>query len=336
MRCLEITVKRKELISRLKRTSKNSIAFQNIKNGLIELKMNQPPHGIHQKHILQNTFQFIKPQECFHKLRLVSASWKNAVETMKFNTYFDRKKIISISRFCDEEYYSKYFKMFKKLNLCINDEILKNWKQIKRTILNNMKNLNEIRINIRAKKPKKYITFVKKILQNSHLTLDIFEFSHLLFFHGNLNYSNITKLVLDIQNHAPVPVAQLHRQLIFEINNPTYIRPCNCLNKKFISHFANIIKKIDYLQLVQLELCMEKEDVHFFQYIADNYQKNCIYGNFIDLDVLNIIPIKILVGVDELKDLENKQYTSELEYLHIDFIGWAPMMGGWDRYQEIF
>ena len=41
--------------------------------------------GIHQKTIIQHTLRFSDAEECFQNFRLVCKSWKNAVETIRFN-----------------------------------------------------------------------------------------------------------------------------------------------------------------------------------------------------------------------------------------------------------
>ena len=53
------------------------------------LNLNKTPKGIHQKHILQNTFQFYEPQKGFENLRLVCKSWKHAMENMRYDVTLD-------------------------------------------------------------------------------------------------------------------------------------------------------------------------------------------------------------------------------------------------------
>ena len=97
--CLENPDKLKEFISRLKNAGKNSKPFFNVHNAMVELRMNRSPRGIHQKTIIQHTLRFCDSWESFHEFRLVCKSWKDAVETIRFNRFVDDK----FFRLCREE-----------------------------------------------------------------------------------------------------------------------------------------------------------------------------------------------------------------------------------------
>merc|ERR1712096_52620 len=76
-----------EFIARLKNAGKNSKPFFKIRDAMTELKMNKAPRGIDEKTILQHTFRFTEALECFQSFRLVCTSWKDAVETIRFNRF---------------------------------------------------------------------------------------------------------------------------------------------------------------------------------------------------------------------------------------------------------
>ena len=71
---LEDAAERKHFINKLKNIGKNSEAFIHLQHSMEKLGLNQTSRGIHQKHILQHSFQFLSPAKCFTRLRLVCKS----------------------------------------------------------------------------------------------------------------------------------------------------------------------------------------------------------------------------------------------------------------------
>jgi len=149
MECLEITEKRQELIARFKNAGENSRVVLLLQKAMMELKMHKTPSGIHQKTIIQHTLRFGDVDECFQKFRLVCKSWKDAVETIRFNRYvgntffcnLDQK--ITSQEILPASYLGKYLPLFRKLNMKIMD--LENKNKIFALVLNNMKKLNAIK-----------------------------------------------------------------------------------------------------------------------------------------------------------------------------------------------
>jgi len=99
------------------------------------------------KTILQHTLRFSDEDECFEKFRLVCKSWKDAVETIRFNRFVNYKffynldEKITSHEILPANYLSKYLKLFRKLCMSLD---LENKNKIFSLVLNNMKKLNEI------------------------------------------------------------------------------------------------------------------------------------------------------------------------------------------------
>ena len=84
--CLENKEKLSEFIFKLKFAGENSERFHALRKVMELFKMNKPPRGIEQKHIVQHILKFTTPTtENFKNFRLVSKSWKNSVETVRFD-----------------------------------------------------------------------------------------------------------------------------------------------------------------------------------------------------------------------------------------------------------
>jgi hypothetical protein len=52
---------------------------------LKNIKVHRGPHLTLQTTILQHTFRFAEVEDCFQSFRMVCKTWKNSVETIKFN-----------------------------------------------------------------------------------------------------------------------------------------------------------------------------------------------------------------------------------------------------------
>merc|ERR1712034_60837 len=113
--------KHEEFILRLKNAGQNSSPVLHVQTAMVELKMNKALRGIDEKTILQHTFKFTDPDECFQSFRLVCKSWKDAVETIKFNREVSIKVLHDIdeiikNRLPISPFFEKYLQCFKKLH----------------------------------------------------------------------------------------------------------------------------------------------------------------------------------------------------------------------------
>merc|ERR1712034_53557 len=74
------------------------------------------------------------------------------------------------------------------------------------------------------------------------------------------------------------------------------------------------------------------------EYIVKHYSKHFISRSADTYEMLNIVPVKILTDVVDLREnLQNFTYVSGLQYLHVEILdAEEPMSFGWDKYQESF
>merc|ERR1712096_476758 len=101
---------------------------QSLKEIITFFGLNNTPKEIHQKNILQNTFKFCDPLECFTQFRLVCKSWQRAVEDMKFHSKLDLEDIVKFEQ--NGKYpifYCKYVQAFKKIAFFLNENVLEKW-----------------------------------------------------------------------------------------------------------------------------------------------------------------------------------------------------------------
>jgi len=315
--CLENPEKREEFILRLKNAGENSTPFWHVQKAMKELKMNKAPRGIDQKTILQHTLRFMDPDECFQSLRLVSESWKDAVETIKFNyevpviIFHAIDKIIK-NGLPISPYFEKYLQCFKKLHVVMPLLASENGHHMISLVLNNMKKLNYIYLNSHCENlPETVDPFIFQILKNSHETLQFARISR--FCVPDISFLKLKTLEIDIGIDICVP--------------------------EFKTCFPRILKNMKRLQTVMIRL-LGPTYCDVCEYIAQNYGKHCISADAShdDIEMLNIVPVKILINVFDLEEnLQNFKYVSGLQYLHVSInFPEEPMTCGWDKYQELF
>jgi len=320
--CLENTQKCTEFILRLKNGGENSTPFLHVQSAMSELKMNKAPRSIDEKTILQHTFKFTYPHECFHSFRLVCKSWKDAVETIKFN----RAVPLQISRDIDEiiknglpisTYFEKYLKCFKRLYAPVDILASENGNHVISLILKNMHKLNLIwfRSDYGEILPETLDPFIFQILENSHETLQYLIISRFCV-PADISFPKLKLLVIEIGKNICVP--------------------------EFKTYFPLVLKNMERLQTVKLvNVSFSKPDYYdVCEYIAEHYDKHCISADICchNFEISNVAPVKILISVVDLEEnLQNFKYVSGLQYLHI-FIDYPkePMTCGWDKYQQIF
>jgi hypothetical protein len=205
-------------------------------------------------------------------------------------------------------YLRKYLKVFKKLCIPIH---LESENEIWHLIVNNMKKLNEIHADSDSVE-ENIGSYIFQIFQNSNETLRSVFLSKL--FIPDIAFPNITKLNLCFGE--------------------------NILLHEFQNCFSKALKNMENLETIELDLdtpgCFP-----VCQHIGENYGKYCISASmdrFGTDEILNMMPLKILEGIDSLEGgLENKKYISHLQYVQMYiFNSENPMYYGWDKYREIF
>lgn len=295
---------------------------------MTELKMHQQaPLGIHQKTIIQHTLRFSDTKECFHNFRLVCKSWKDAVETIRFNRIVGPEILSEFDYMIYGDwvpmvYCLKYLALFKKILIPLNLEGGK----ILSIILNSMKKLNAIKFDKRYCRDgesesgycndheEEFDSFLFQILQNSRGTLRTLHLPKFIVLPDDLFFPNLTELTL------------CGTDIFFQSQN-------------FQINFPKILKIMSNLENVFLDLG-GRDSNNVYKYIFENYARHCISAtaSFWNNCILNLVPVYILEDIKFLKtNLENTKYISHLQHAHfvIDWEG-GTMRDGWDTYQESF
>ena len=288
---------------------------------MTELNMHKAPKGIFEKTMLQNMFQFCEPDECFQSFRLVCKSWKNAVETIRFNQYSSMQEVrmtltfleldqaITNQTIISTNYFDKYLPAFKQFSAPVNICFWENKNEIFALILKNMKKLNELDFaSWHGNLSPEDETFMYKMIENSRNTLSKLHLSKITI--PDVTFPKMTQLSLCIGRD--------------------YI-----LLEDFETHFPRVLENMEILEKVTLNRWRGGSE-SVLQYIDHNYQKHCIHGRLFKFDLLNYIPLKIATTIFELEKVDNKIYGSHLQYAQFIFRHDDPMEDGWDRYQEIF
>jgi hypothetical protein len=249
------------------------------------------------------------------KFSMVCKSWKDAVETIKFNrevplTILDVIDHIITSRLSISPYFEKYLQCFRKLHAPMNLFSSENGHQMISLVLKNMQKLNYIHFGSDlGSLPDTVDPFMLQILENSHETLQYTSISR--FCIPDICFPKLNALTIEIGQDICLP--------------------------EFKTYFPQMLKNMERLETVEL-FVLEPAYHDIYEYVANNYEKHCIRGSANSTRLLNIVPVKILIGVSDLeRDLQNMKCVSGIQYLHVWIYNTeTPMRCGWDKYQEIF
>jgi hypothetical protein len=308
--CLKYPEKCAQFIRKLKNAGENSEPFLQVQSAMVKLKMNKPPKGIDQTNILQHTFKFLTPKECFTKFRLVSKQWQNVAETIRFNQEIES---YIFERFCSQPQISngfgKYLKIFRKLRLPLSLPETEKGAQMKSIVLNRMKKLNHINFH-RNPEPTMSDSFSLQMLTNSRETLQYLKLSNLII--PEMCLSKLHRLELNLYRHTSL--------------------------LQFKNYFPQTLKKMKNIEKVRLGLFVQSDTKNISEYIAENYKKHCISAIEWDpIVVLDLFPVQILVGIIEIdQKVKNRKYAHEIRYLDIIVDPEYPFENGWENYREIF
>lgn len=314
--CLQDAEKCKDLVERLKTAGKHSRPFLNIRDALVELKMNKKPRGIEETTTMQHTFRYAEVDECFQKFRLVCKSWKNAVETMRFNRYVPYKYFDHINKI-PVTYATKYLPAFRKIEL--RQMHLDRMSEDQRNLISNsMKKLNEIGFfGHRGSEVSPADFTMTKILQNSKTTLQ-------------------TVTLPGLRIAKDIIFAKLRKFSLFVSEDTTSFQ-------EFENYFPPFLEKhMENVEIVTLDI-YEVEGKHVCEYVGANYPNHCIsYSEDQDLcfnSQFEILPLKIVTIECDLMALENQKHTPTIEYLCFkDLSDYKEIRDtyGWNRFQDIF
>ena len=298
---MEDAEKRQEYIARLKSAGPNSQPVLDLKKSMEGLKMKKPPKNIFEKTILQHTFKYCDPLECFLQFRLVCKDWQNAIETIKF----DRFNKVCVHKYaCHPTFLTKFLPMFKKIRIYISKPIFES-EQVRTLLLNNVSKLNEISLSVSSEVKQFLPLFIQTFYQNSSVTVKkIYHYGKYL---PDLQFPKTTVLSLMLSYHT---------------------------NTTFIQTFSNAMENIENLELIQVSVSKTNDDI--FKFITENFSKHYMFCSTLTERTLNHLPLKLCKCVRNLDTLRNKTYNHEMEYLSC-YIGniCDPTSGCWDEYREI-
>jgi hypothetical protein len=264
---------------------------------------NNAPRGIDEKTTLQHTFKFTDPHECFQSFRLVCKSWKDAVETIKFDCSVPTKIFSDIAIIIQKglpisPFFEKYLQCFKQLDVNLDDFASENGHHIISLVLNNMHKLNDVVFQsdpyVRPGSLSEVMDpFVLQMLKNSHKTLQYAYITRLSI--PDICFPKLKTLEMEIGQHICLP--------------------------EFKTYFPLVLKNMERLETVKLSL-RDPGYNDVCEYIVKHYSKHCISASGHSADMyglLNIVPVKILSSVFDLQEsVQNFKYVSGLQYLQLE------------------
>jgi len=306
--------KMEQLILKLKTIGEDSPQFKTFKTNIDSFHLNKTPRGVHQTNILQHVFKYSDSRECFDSFRLVCKSWKNAVETIRFDTY---PPLTIFQELCLHErngrfpsFYSKYLKTFRKLVLFLNRNFdMTKWDSISNVLLDNMKNLRKIGIAMMNSIPPEFVIFLFNLFENSESTLKKL----------GINYRD------DMATLPAISLSNLTRFTVLVCrNDENKVKTFNYLMNTVVRVMCPNLKlfKIDYINRAP----------QILKYFTNNYPSHFVCSP--EISVLEHIPLKI--SHLNLEKIAVYRYTPHIEYLilHVKNLQ-VPSEGGWDDYREI-
>lgn len=299
------------MIYKLKHEGENSAQFHALKDIIVSLNLHSSPPGIHQLNILQHVFQFAKPRECFENFRLVSTSWKFAIETIRFNSSPETHFFYNVCKaehegkfptFCE-----KYFQTFRKLFLDVDEFMAEKWDSMNQFVLKNSKNLQEMNFDQSATNIDlcAYDLFIFKLCQKHKNTLQALSFrGHEIVTFPKIYFPYVTKI-----------------KLAMLANNNTQIENF----KNFIENSTNFVENIETITIYDVD-----ETLQIVDYIVQNYAEQCISSTI--GGALRFLPLKH--GCSLYHDISNAKYPGSVVYLYLmleDFNN--PGQDWWNNYQ---
>jgi len=308
---LENKEKLQDLIYKLKNKGENSAQFYALKDIIISLNLHLPPPGIYQQNILQHVFKFAEPRECFENFRLVSIPWKSSIETIRLNSAPQTSFFRDV---CNVEhegkfptFCAKYFQIFKKLFLDVDEFMAEKWDSMSHFILENSKNLHEIHldktvINIELCD---YDSFIFNLCEKHQNTIQSLSFRA----HEIVSFPKISLPYVETISLAMVA------------SNNTQIENF----KNFIENISNFVENIETIEIYDVD-----ETQQIVEYIVQNHAEQCISSDIVG--ALRFLPLKH--GPSLFDDILNTEYPNSVLYLGLmleDFNN--PGQDWWDNYQ---
>jgi len=291
---------REEFLVRLKQVGETSQEFQSLSEIMLSLGMDKTPRHVYDTTILQNTFTFSEPFECFTKFRLVCKSWKFAVETKPRFDHIDSKTVELINKHF-VHWHARHYVPDPKLQVSHKKTI-----QSLKNIVMKEKDVTSKTFALITKSTRHLTSFtmpssgdltsatytssVHELLRNSHeslreLNLPIFIFPQ------NLNFSNLTKVALNFCDEYET--LSLH---------------------KFQLQFQNLLAFAPNIKIIETDLKyagQRTEDIEILDFVGTTYGNHCVicfqtlgvgFNSFeLDDQLLNHIPLKIVKALGSVR-----------------------------------
>lgn len=307
---LENEEKRNQLIKKLKNAGENSKQSHALKDIITSFNLYKTPKEILQKNILQTTFRCCFATDCFEVFRYVCKSWKRAVETMQF------KQGVGISAWVlDREqngkfaiFLPKYLKMFKLLTLEISPEILLKWSSVSELILQNMKNLKQVKFVVGNTIPPNFEDFLFQLFKKSQNTITTIRFlgEKLLPF-PDVSLPYVEAIGLKVTENYDIQI------------------------ENFDKFMMSVVKNCEYLEEIFVHGIQKSQQVA--NYIAENYPRHCVYSD--SCTRTSTLPMQVTYcrNLSYLSRITNP-YGIKALYLKTNYS--LPFENRWDDHKIIF
>jgi len=192
---------RQELINNLQNgnnQNSNNETIRGLKEILTSLIQNQnTAKTIYKnKRIVKHMLKFSQPEESNFRSYL-----KNSVETQRVdlpNPIYIFQNFLMSKMKAQDRYrsFKQFLRIFKKLNLVINQPIVDNWIEVQNLIVASMENLNSISICLEEnidQLPKNFSSFLFELLKNSNHTLIYMKIPTLII-HSDLSLPKVEEI----------------------------------------------------------------------------------------------------------------------------------------------
>jgi len=192
--------------------------------------------------LLKHTLEYVKPDECFLNLRLVSCRWKQCIEQMRFDEAPNVKVFgLPIGETQFKPHVAKYIRLFSKLQLCLHPEITRNLLAVHDQISGNMEKLKEVLISLPVQRKRSrgaYDQFVLSIFEKNKNTLERVQAPSFCF-HDlalvNLKFMKFSVVEPDLQVFSPLlekALKIMKKIQIIEIELTNSIEPVSPLQEE--------------------------------------------------------------------------------------------------------
>ena len=274
--------------------------------------MKQPPKGIEEKTNLQIIFQFFDPLECFQTFRYVSKSWKDSVETCRYDKcedlwsfLYERPSLTPVTIFV-----VKILKVLKSVDVYFegpNSFLHKS--DVILSYLPYLRSLNEIKIT----------DYFNKCSNSRVLGQRVRKFQHSLLQNFNRSLKTITLSCLDLPPNITFPKLKV-------IKFDSMITSIQKLDE-LVSNRNELTPSLKVIQMRYIYFNQE-----LASHIANNYKENCVYG--VDVHGKNFMQRRLPIQISKWQKCETIQdwkFPERIQYLVFKLdLDWRKFCGKFD------